>query len=89
VIFNETVSGDVVFSVFSVLFVCFYLGFHLKSVFMSFYSITMILMSFPVTQIIYSGALQIEFYTTLNQLAIFIVLGIAADDIFVFHDAWV
>ena len=26
--------------------------------------------------------------TTLNQLTIFIVLGIAADDIFVFCDAW-
>ena len=26
--------------------------------------------------------------TTLNQLVIFIVLGIAADDIFVFCDAW-
>ena len=26
--------------------------------------------------------------TTLNQLNIFIVLGIAADDIFVFCDAW-
>ena len=48
----------------------------------------LILLSFPVTYLIYSGIFQITMNTTLNQMVIFIVLGIAADDIFVFCDAW-
>ena len=48
----------------------------------------MILMSFPISYLIYTGIFQITMNTTLNQLTIFIVLGIAADDIFVFCDAW-
>mmetsp|Transcript_3343 Transcript_3343/g.3909 ORF Transcript_3343/g.3909 Transcript_3343/m.3909 type:complete len:126 (-) Transcript_3343:1629-2006(-) len=47
-----------------------------------------ILMSFPMTYLIYSGIFQVAMNTTLNQLTIFIVLGIAADDIFVYCDAW-
>jgi hypothetical protein len=34
------------------------------------------------------GIFRNTFYTTLHTLAIFIVLGIAADDIFVFIDGW-
>jgi len=47
-----------------------------------------IILSFPVSYAIYTGIFQITMNTTLNQLTIFIVLGIAADDIFVFCDAW-
>ena len=47
-----------------------------------------ILFSFPATYLIYSGILRVTMNTSLNQLTIFMVLGIAADDIFVFCDAW-
>jgi len=60
----------------------------LESLFMAMISMISILLSFPVTYAIYFGILQITMNTTLNQLTIFIVLGIAADDIFVFCDAW-
>lgn len=55
---------------------------------MAIVSMLLILLSFPMSYFIYSGILQISMNTTLNQLVIFIVLGIAADDIFVFCDAW-
>ena len=48
----------------------------------------MIVFSFPITYTIYGGVFQIPFNDTLIQLTIFIVLGIAADDVFVFCDAW-
>ena len=48
----------------------------------------MILMSFPITAVWYSGIFRITYYSILHNLVIFIILGIAADDIFVFHDAW-
>ena len=55
---------------------------------MAIISMLLIIMSFPVSYLIYTGIFQITMNTTLNQLTIFIVLGIAADDIFVFCDAW-
>lgn len=88
VMFAEMVAGDVAFSVFSCFFVIIYMGFHLGSSFLAAASMVNILFSFSVTHIIYRGALGIEFYSTLHQLTIFIVLGIAADDVFVFADAW-
>lgn len=86
--FRETLEADVAYAVFSVLFVVIYIWFHLESLFLAVLSMLLILLSFPMTYFIYTGIFQIDMNTTLNQLTIFIVLGIAADDIFVFCDAW-
>ena len=88
VIFQETLQGDVAFAIFSGIFVFCFIWFHLESFFMTCLSMLMILLSFPMSYLLYSGVFQITMNTTLNQLTIFIVLGIAADDIFVFCDAW-
>ena len=88
VIFRETLDSDVAFAAFSVTFVLLYIWFHLSSFCMAFASMFLIILSFPVSYFIYTGILQVTMNTTLNQLVIFIVLGIAADDIFVFCDAW-
>ena len=55
---------------------------------MAAYGTGLILFSFPVTAMINEGLFRNTFYTTLHSLVIFIVLGIAADDIFVFVDGW-
>ena len=86
--FMEVAQGDTAYAVFSVLFVFFYIWFHLRSLFLGISAMLVILISFPVTQFIYRGIMRVEMYTGLNQLIIFIVLGIAADNIFVFCDAW-
>lgn len=51
-------------------------------------SILLILFSFPVTAVLNEGIIRNTYYSSLHTLVIFIVLGIAADDIFVFIDAW-
>ena len=48
----------------------------------------MILLSFGFTAALNEGVVRNTFYSSLHSLVIFIVLGIAADDIFVFVDAW-
>ena len=79
---------DLSFAIGSVLFVFCFIWYHLASFFMAGMSMLMILFSFPITYTLYGGVFQISFNDTLIQLSIFIVLGIAADDIFVFCDAW-
>ena len=44
--------------------------------------------SYPCALVIYHGILGIQINTQLNLLALFIILGIGADDIFVMVDAW-
>jgi hypothetical protein len=47
--FHEVVQQDIMWSVFSVLFVLVYVWFHLKSFFLAVSSLTLIMMSFPLT----------------------------------------
>ena len=86
--FMLLIDKDTFFAVFSVLFVYFYLNIHLKSIFLATIGIVMILFSFPISAIIYQGVLGINYLNVLHNMTLFIILGIADDDIFVFHDAW-
>lgn len=79
---------DTAFAVISVLAVLIYFCFHLSSVFLAIMAMIMILLSFGLTAVIYEGLIGVTFYSNLNNLVIFIVLGIAADDFFVLMDAW-
>lgn len=82
------VNNDLGFAIFSILFVVIYFIIHLRSFLLAFIGILLILFSFSVTALIYQGLFQIGYQSFLHNLVIFIVLGIAADDIFVFIDAW-
>jgi predicted RND superfamily exporter protein len=69
-------------------FVFIYFVFNLGSVFLSLAGISIIFLSFPITAVITHGILQVKYFGSLQIIGIFLVIGIAADDIFVFLDAW-
>ena len=48
----------------------------------------MIFFSIPFCMFIYRVFYQIDFFSHLHSLALFIVLGVGADDVFVLVDAW-
>jgi len=85
---DEFVEADQLWATLSVLFVFCYMVYHLDSKFLALISISIILLSFPLTIIICKGVFRISYFGLLNGIAIFIVLGIAADNVFVFYDAW-
>lgn len=86
--FSDTVNEDTYYAIFSVIFVFMYFIIHLRSLYLATVGISIILFSFCVTVCITEGILRVTYFSQLHSLAIFIVLGIAADDIFVFIDAW-
>ena len=86
--FDILVKKDTSFAVFSVMFVFIYFIVHLRSLLLASIGIMLIMFSFPVTAIVCEGIFRVTYYSNLHSLVIFIVLGIAADDIFVFIDAW-
>jgi len=50
--------------------------------------VIIILFAFPTADIINFYVIRNTYYSSLHALAVFIILGIAADDIFVFADGW-
>lgn len=65
-----------------------YMTFHLKSLFLSTMSMFNIAMSIPMTCVIYKLIFGIEYFSLLNVLVFLIVIGIGADNTFIFNDAW-
>jgi len=86
--FNTLLSDSMVFLVFAVLIVLCYMTIHLSSFFLAACALFQILMSFPLAYFLYRIVFQIPHYDTLSSLIIFVLLGVGADDVFVFTDAW-
>jgi hypothetical protein len=78
---------DVLLAVFSLLCVWGYMWFTLRSFFLASLGMTHILFSIPVsfTAWTFFGSQYVGF---LQLMGLFVILGIGADDIFIFYDAW-
>ena len=86
--FSRIMLEDIAYAGFSIVFVAGFISFHTKSLFLGSVGMLLIIASFPLTGIIFGGIGQIEYFHVLQMMVIFIILGIAADDIFVVVDAW-
>jgi len=86
--FSRQVNRDTIYVVGSIIFVFCYITLHVKSVALSIPAIVMVVLSFPLTVFIYYYVVRIPMFNAMHTLTLFIVLGIAADNIFVFFDAW-
>ena len=79
---------DMLFINLALLAVYAYFVKHLKSKFLASIGVSIIFLSFPLSAVIVQGFGQVSYFGGLQVIAIFLVIGIAADDIFVFVDAW-
>jgi len=71
------------------LFIVFvYISIHTRSIFISFTAILSLLVSLPISLVIYKSIMGIHYFSQLHILSLFLMIGIGADDIFVFYDAW-
>ncbi len=86
--FTRTMNGDLPMTFLAVLFVWGYITFHTRSIFLSNMAMIQILLSLPVSYTVYKYVWGIPFFSQLHILAIFLVLGVGADDVFVITDAW-
>ena len=86
--FLASLGNDVYWALLSLSLVFIILLAQLKSCCLSCCGIFIIASSFSVTVCITNGILGVTYFGFLQTLLIFINIGIAADDIFVFLDAW-
>ena len=79
---------DLVTVVFVVVVVFLYFCWYLGSIFLAVSSVINIVMSIPITLIIYYYVFKVLYFGSIHLSAFIIIIGIGADDIFVFHDFW-
>ena len=85
---QKQLIADGSFATGSILFVLAVMAFHTRSIAIASLGMLQILISFPSTYFFYRLIFQIEHFGTLQVLAIYVILGIGADDIFVLYDAF-
>jgi len=70
------------------IFIWLYVTIHLKSLFLSTVSMLNIGLSIPMGLIVYKIFLKIPFFSLLHVAVVLIILGIGADNTFLFNDTW-
>jgi predicted RND superfamily exporter protein len=85
---NEYVMSDFGLAVASFIFVLIYVSFHLKSTFLAGCAMGAIAFSYPISIFVNRFIFQVDFFQTLNFIAVFVILGISADNVFVITDTW-
>lgn len=85
---GATANNDFSMVMFSVLFVYLWISVHTESFFYGSIGILQIMLSIPVAFFFYYYVFQITYFAQTHILAVFIILGVGADDVFVLVDAW-
>ena len=81
-------SKDVYYMIAAVLLVFTIFCLHFGSIFLALICMLIIGFSFGSTGLICEHAIGMTYFNVMNNFAIFIILGIAADDFIVLFDAW-
>ena len=80
--------NDTYYLAVSIIFVAIVLIIHFKSVFLTFVSLLIICFAFGTTGFICQYIVGMTYFNIFNNFGVFMVMGIAVDDFFVFFDAW-
>ncbi|QDZ19396.1 SSD domain-containing protein [Chloropicon primus] len=83
---DDVLSEDMIMACAATAIILFLIWFHTRSVFMAFVGVIQVALSFPSAYFAYKLLLGFSFFPFLNFLAMFVVMGIGADDIFVLFD---
>ena len=87
-VIQELVMTDFLWAFGSFIFVFFYILFHTKSILLAILSMWEIIIAFPIALFVYSTIFRIKYFANIHIVIIFLILGIAADDFFIFLNTW-
>ena len=79
---------DMMCAIGSMIFIFIFMLIHTRSLFLTSLAVMSVFASFVGTEILYVGVIGFQYFGFFHILSIFIILGIGADDIFVFYDTW-
>ena len=81
-------AQDYIYSLFSIAFIAFYMGFNIGSIVLTLAGLFEIILSFPIALFFWRKIMQQNNIDFLTFVGFFLILCIGADDIFVFMDTW-
>ena len=87
--FDTFAPSGIVFAVGSGISVLVIMSIHLNSIFLSVFGLIQICFAFPFAYFVYRFMVGIIYFDAMQLLIIFVILGIGADDCFVFVDAFI
>jgi len=85
---QRMIVQDLTWIILCIVWVYILMVVHTRSFWNSSWGMVNIFLSFPIGLFVYRVIWQVSFFSFMNILAVFIVLGVGADDVFVFVDAW-
>ncbi|XP_064627690.1 uncharacterized protein LOC135487627 isoform X2 [Lineus longissimus] len=87
-IFKTILGSDLYLFCGSVLFIFAFMWLQTGSFWITFFGISSILTSILAANLVYNCVIGFKYLGIFNLLSLFVVLGIGADDIFIFVDTW-
>ncbi|KAJ3427879.1 sterol-sensing domain [Anaeramoeba flamelloides] len=85
---NELIIHDVSLVTASIFMVFIYTWFHTKSLFLTSTGLFGVMLSFGCSYFIYRVILGVQYFNMMNFLALFIILGIGCDSLYIMLDSW-
>mmetsp|Transcript_17976 Transcript_17976/g.20409 ORF Transcript_17976/g.20409 Transcript_17976/m.20409 type:complete len:952 (+) Transcript_17976:4057-6912(+) len=86
--FDELVLEDFGFIIISICFVLLYMMVHTRSLVIPLVGMFNIILAFPMAYVLYRFVFQVSFFNMMSLLSVFVILGISADNMFVYMDTW-
>eukprot|EP00937_MAST-01D_sp_MAST-1D-sp2_P000052 g52.t1 len=87
-LFNKVIMSDAAFAGVAVVFVLLLLRSHSGSLLFSIAAMVQIVLSVPLSYFVYFVVFRMPFFPFLNMITVFLIVGIGADDTFVYVDTW-
>lgn len=86
--YNAAFGNDILLVVASIVFIGVYLYFQFKSLFLVAIGLCEVLIAYPISMFIYQYVFQYRHIGVLHILALYIILGVGVDNLFVYYDCW-
>jgi len=87
-LFNDYMVRDVLFLSAGAAIVFLLMWWYTASIFLTSMAILSVVLSLSVAYFIYTFVFELDFFPFMNLLAAVIVVGIGADDVFVYVQVW-
>lgn len=77
--FSDQATTDLSFAVVAIGLVLLFMWIHMRSLFLAAVAMLQVILAFPAAYLIYRFMAQIKYFSALNVMTIFLILGVAAD----------
>lgn len=83
-VFGIQALKDLSFAIAAIVLVLLFIWIHTRSLFLALAAMLQVILAFPLSYFFYRVVAQVRYFSALQIMCIFLVLGIAADDCFVY-----